>query len=770
MQYIQLQGQVAAGLDTPIAGGFNLFVDTADNTIKIKDSEGNLTGSGISLIEVTRAELLTAIEDGALIPGAFYKISGVATGSSEIFLQEGGTTIILQAITSSLITSKGFGLFWNPNYDTTDVWDNKFNLQMNAGVTGPFFDMEETLMCDAPSNVVLRPNVFGTSAIVTLTDYTASSFFTDPANYPIPFTSDNTGISGDFISANYTAAYAPGDFAIWGGRVWGNLSGNIGNAVNDFELNEEDWQLVPFAAGPRYSLVVDEIEYDLDNNHISYRRDAAKNISVTYRYSSSGTSGIKRFPWGHLDIQNVSLENTETDRLVNFHNTNSINGLQMKEGSRFEAGYWGRYNDFNDIYGDIDSDIENLRLGNGSGFNNIRLGINSTMGGADPIWISNNDGDDAFYNLTLENDAEIYGIEFYQDARISDCVLSNGSRINNMVMYNNSYLSDITLMSNSSVNYITMGSGSHISNVKLDEDAYLGNLNLDNYSYVENISLGISSNIEYSSVGESCYITDVNLGIDSSINCTTLSRQDSYSPYIERISLGSSSWMSNINLSSNTYISSVKSSDDTGIGQITISGASGGHISDFEIEQSGGFGSFTIDASAGSAYLENFKIGQNSGFGSIPDITTAVAFRTISREFNNFEANNFTAGVTGSLGWADVGTMTQLDPYKSFHILDTTGWDGNTNSLNYYLPNGEWEGQTVKFFATGDGTNMGDMGGIRIWCHLGTPYNITDAGGNYDWHPFTRYDLGAQTSYMRTDVPTAIWINGKWVIDNDNWD
>ena len=126
--------------------------------------------------------------------------------------------------------------------------------------------------------------------------------------------------------------------------------------------------------------------------------------------------------------------------------------------------------------------------------------------------------------------------------------------------------------------------------------------------------------------------------------------------------------------------------------------------------------------------------------------------------------------MTGSLGWADVGTMTQLDPYKSFHILDTTGWDGNTNSLNYYLPNGEWEGQTVKFFATGDGTNMGDMGGIRIWCHLGTPYNITDAGGNYDWHPFTRYDLGAQTSYMRTDVPTAIWINGKWVIDNDNWD
>jgi hypothetical protein len=63
MQYIQLQGQVAAELDTPLAGGFNLFVDASDNTIRVKDSEGNLTGGVISLVEITRAELLTAIGD-----------------------------------------------------------------------------------------------------------------------------------------------------------------------------------------------------------------------------------------------------------------------------------------------------------------------------------------------------------------------------------------------------------------------------------------------------------------------------------------------------------------------------------------------------------------------------------------------------------------------------------------------------------------------------------------------------------------------------------
>jgi hypothetical protein len=771
MQYIQLQGQVAAGLDTPLAGGFNLFVDAADNTIKVKDSEGNLTGSGISLIEITRAELLTSIDDGALIPGSFYKISGVATGSSSVLLQEGGITIILQAISTSALNSKGFGLFWNPNYDTINVWDNKFSLQMAAGVTGPFFNMEETLNCDAPSDVVLKPNVYGASAIVSLSDYSASDFFTDPTNYPISFTSANTGISGEFISANYTSSYTVGDFAIWGGRVWANLSGNVGSDVNEFELNPEDWQLVPFAEGPCYGLVIDEIEYEGANNHISHRRDARNNISVFYNNGSEGgTTGIRRFPWGHLSVTNVYLENADTQNLVNLHNSNGINGLHMKHGSRFEADYWGRNNDFDDIYGDVDSDIEDLRLGNGTGINKMRLGINATLGGIDPIYMAGNDGDYGLNDLTLGTDVNLYGIELYEDSHITNCVLSNNAEIYNMLMYNGAYLQDITMESGGMISYIEMGDSSRIINVKLEEDAHLSNLNLDRNSYMEFISLGISSNMEYSSVGESCYITDVQLDVDSSINCITMSRQNSYSPYIEGVSLGSNSSMNNINLSNNTYISSVKFSDNCEIGQISISGASGGYISNFEVEQNGGFGSFNIDASAGTAFLNNFKIGQDSGFGNISDVTSGVEFKTISREFNNFGANDFIAGLTGSFGTGDISAMTQLDPTKTFHVLDTTGWDGQINDLNYHLPDGSWDGQTVKFFATGNGINMGEMGGIRIYLNLGTPFNVDSSPMLDSWYPFITYDRGISQDVRRNDVPTAIWLANKWIIDNDRWD
>ena len=771
MQYIQLQGQVAAGLDTPLAGGFNLFVDASDNTIKAKDSEGNLTGGGISLVEITRAELLTAIDDEELVPGAFYKISGVATGSDEILLQEGGTTIILQAITSSLLSSKGFGLFWNPNYDTIDVWDNTFDLEMAAGVTGPFFDMEELLNCEAPSNVILRPNVYDTSAIVSLSDYSASDFFTDPANYPIPFISDNTGIEGEFVSANYTSSYTVGGFAIWGGRVWGNLSGNIGSVVDEFELNEEDWQLVPFAEGPCYNLVIDEIEYDVANNNIAYRRDAKNNITVIYKYGSTeGGNTIKRFPWGHEDVENVFLENTSTQNLVNLHNSNSINSLYMKDESRFEADYWGRNNDFSDIYGEIDSDIQGLRLGNGTGINKLRLGNNATLGGEDPIFMAGKDGDEQLYELTLGTDVQLFDIHLYQDSYISECVMSNDSDITNMIMYNGSYVQDITMESDGTISYVEMGDGSHIKNIRLEENASLSNLNLDKDSYIEDSSLGIGSDFEYILIGESCYITKVHLGIDSSINCVTLSKQEPYSPYIENVSMGSGSGMIAIDLSGNTHISSVRFSENCEVADISISGASGGYISNFEVEQNGGFGSFEIDASEGTAFLNDFKIGQNSGFGNIPDVTSGVEFKTISREFNNFGANDFIAGLTGSFGTGDISAMTQLDPTKTFHILDTTGWDGQVNALNYHLPDGNWDGQTVKFFTTDDGINMGNLEDIRIYLNLGTPFNVSNSPILESWYPFITYDRGIGEIVRRNDVPTAIWLGDRWIIDNDQWD
>jgi hypothetical protein len=81
MQYIQLQGQVAADLDTPLEGGYNLFIDTTNGSIKAKDSEGNLTGGagGGGIVDTTYNGLTASLDAGTLTAGTYYKITDFKT-------------------------------------------------------------------------------------------------------------------------------------------------------------------------------------------------------------------------------------------------------------------------------------------------------------------------------------------------------------------------------------------------------------------------------------------------------------------------------------------------------------------------------------------------------------------------------------------------------------------------------------------------------------------------------------------------------------------
>jgi hypothetical protein len=80
MQYIQLQGQVGSTLDTPLEGGFNLFIDTNDGSIKSKDSLGNISSTGGGgVVETTYNQLTASLDGGSLTPGTYYKISDFRT-------------------------------------------------------------------------------------------------------------------------------------------------------------------------------------------------------------------------------------------------------------------------------------------------------------------------------------------------------------------------------------------------------------------------------------------------------------------------------------------------------------------------------------------------------------------------------------------------------------------------------------------------------------------------------------------------------------------
>ena len=77
MQYIQLQSQDSNTLPLPI-GSFNIFVDQTDNTLKIKNSDGEVYG-GDNSIEITYSGLVDTITTSGLSVGSFYTITDFRT-------------------------------------------------------------------------------------------------------------------------------------------------------------------------------------------------------------------------------------------------------------------------------------------------------------------------------------------------------------------------------------------------------------------------------------------------------------------------------------------------------------------------------------------------------------------------------------------------------------------------------------------------------------------------------------------------------------------
>lgn len=140
MQYIQLQGQSAPEMDTPLAGSYNLFIDGSDGSVKIKDDQGNWYGDS-SLISVTYSELRTLQDNSELRTGSYYLISNfrtcydqpnydyngnaITTGN---YKQGNVSPIIVFAISSSQISEIAYQpefpgdiIHYDPSFSVTEV-------------------------------------------------------------------------------------------------------------------------------------------------------------------------------------------------------------------------------------------------------------------------------------------------------------------------------------------------------------------------------------------------------------------------------------------------------------------------------------------------------------------------------------------------------------------------------------------------------------------------------------------------------------------------
>lgn len=138
MQYIQLSGQLAPEMDTPLEGSYNLFIDSADGTIKLIDDEGNWYGSGTSLISTTYAALKSLYDSGSLQAGSYYLISdfkncydqpdynlsGTAITTGNYKVDEDTSPIIVFATAENKLAANAF----QPQYPKDSIkYDITFN-------------------------------------------------------------------------------------------------------------------------------------------------------------------------------------------------------------------------------------------------------------------------------------------------------------------------------------------------------------------------------------------------------------------------------------------------------------------------------------------------------------------------------------------------------------------------------------------------------------------------------------------------------------------
>jgi hypothetical protein len=798
MQYIQLQGQVAADLDLPLEGSYNLFIDTSDNSIKAKDSEGNLTGGGgISLIETTREAVGQLVVSASLTPGAFYKIAGAASQSfldtnefsysgygNEI--QKGGTTIILQATTDKTLSKKGIGLFYVPNYEDPNnptappdynylTWDNTHRIYFDS-LNGTLpIGANVTLYSDDTENSTtasLEGSLEGSgSGYVTLRLGNNDTFFEDVNNLN-QLQIQYSGISGSFVSnpfgdANYTSSYQPGDCVIFGGRVWQNLSGSIGYReggnqwpTNALNLNPEDWTPVAFNE-THYTISADLIEYDFEYDNISYRNDGKNEVRCEWYWwdDNYGYNTIGYFPWGHKVVNNVSFTNTYLHHFVNFPWDSEAGQIKFGHNSTFNATTWGHQSYFYSMYGEEGANFGGNRFGRGTDIWDIRFAIDAEMRN-----IQTGGTNNQIYEITIGSNASFYGVDMYYSSEIYDVEIGTEAYFGSSdhYEYTNVYdvqlgidasLSEFTLMTYSEIKDVTIGVNSSIQYFTLNYSSCLKRTTIATDGYISWFDIGVDSFIRQVNLSDRAYITSFEIGNNANLQNIDLGAY----AYMEDFNGGYSTDFQNIRLDAKARIYDVYLGYESEFSEIQI--APNGYIYNVNdnINPSPFTGSYisgiTIEP---HSYISNIEIGTNASLQNIYLGTNSIAGEFTLEEGSNIsDINQMGSGGFGGILLCSGSEITDFQVGMDCGFGEFT-ITGSASLSNFELGNGQEFGGT---------TFTSSLNNITLTKQFKNLYNTTtqslDAGLGGTGYPLIDFtnrsivtiDISGATTPYNFDLP-----------------
>jgi hypothetical protein len=369
------------------------------------------------VIDAYYVEIQSMMSLGTLKPGATYRIKGfnknMPNGSPEnpvaylpeVLYDDGtdsGITIIMQAVSPTEMATSGYGEFYNPKYGDETTYNNTDGTGLYRIWDG-----------DNP----------------------------DPLNVP---------------------AYQVDDVVFWGGYAWKNLFGNVGSAVDVFNLDPTEWEKLPYSNSTWYELVVDEIKVDWNNGILVERYNPENQVRVAFNadqyqywmgfnYTTPTTSPISAMAWG-------LYSKVTPEQLNGFYGISNVNAINsICETVSFKSFDFVNIN-LNDSY------IYNNYFGKDSNFDLIDCTSYSTI--QLNSWVGS----------IMDSCILDYGY-------IQDNILTNSYMYNNR-LNNSSYINSNTLNNNGQIIWNNLNGNCWIISNVMDNSTISYN-QLSNNSYIQ---------------------------------------------------------------------------------------------------------------------------------------------------------------------------------------------------------------------------------------------------------------------------------------------
>lgn len=552
--YIELDKN--ASLPTPSNEGRVVLGVNTSGTMTMTDTTGNVNEIG-GITSKTYSEMQDLISSESLNVGAFYRITD-ADSNNGLY---GGTEVIVQAIDVNTLGSRGYGKFFNPQYDQTTtgfgVWTDLIKFQ-TFNLSGSFDYNEDyygngTLLGVDPLDI--------NQHIVFDTDFDGGYNFLRPDDYTddwsvvTSLTGSNSGATIQVTNLT-VPSYASGSTVIWGGSVWVNKTGDVGHQNGMFELDTTNWELVEYNTTD-YNISWDEIEYDFANDFITMRKDIAGNI-VEQSYNDwldwDWYRAIKVFQWGNQynEDENCGMGQNRINNsmcfTINFRGRNFRNN-EIKNYSSFGEDCY--YEDDVRIAENVMNDsglYETFFSGDNCNFrnnviNNTWIDYNYFAGYVD--FRDNTFTDSGIYNNSfvyadVENNvltnSSMYDTYIQYGCNVSNNLLHNSNigggggsnyltyycSISNNTLLNNCNISGINSTNSSNIQYNHLAGQSSINTVTADNGSIQYN-SLSNYSLIYSNMVKNSSAINYNALTNESEIYNNIIVSSSQINDNSMS-------------------------------------------------------------------------------------------------------------------------------------------------------------------------------------------------------------------------------------------------------